>query len=564
MSRFLSIFIVTSLVSIPACNSERQEANQSNKPANINELETSVTKFSLAQGRTQKRWKRWRDIQEQRQDEYNEYMADHASGKEAFLNTPIAFNGVPAILFQLFPYVMPDLANDTTFNLFTGLSRLDDDDILPRGMSLTAPPQGPSIQNVQFTCGTCHTGEITKGNGDTEILIGAPSVNFDINGYRSFLGSIVTHPAYTYENFKQALIQSPIGSLYGTQPENIAKEMFDRAVFLGTENIPAQGQALVGGFKHKVLTKGQVVQSTLGMFSYQGDMTLLHSSPGHVEAFGFATLAFVPREELILDPYTALPKYFSPFPSVADIMSVWQQSERSEAQWDGNIRSKLHRNLGAELGVAGDPRAVNFQNGIDTTAFVENLPAPVYPFDVHMGKAAAGKLIYKFACASCHETEKFMGVDEAGTEPGRARGLTPAARELLVQNLKAICTDGSVEDCNAADEDIIVPRQENPGYLALPLTGIWARAPYLHNGSVPTMYHLLVPESRPDMFYTGYTSYDEDNMGFSWTEGRYLYNTSQLGLSNVGHDDIEVFHNGIDFGKHHFFREALIEYLKTL
>ena len=53
------------------------------------------------------------------------------------------------------------------------------------------------------------------------------------------------------------------------------------------------------------------------------------------------------------------------------------------------------------------------------------------------------------------------------------------------------------------------------GYAAAPLDGVWLRAPYLHNGSVPTLRDLLnAPAERPTSFYRGYDVYDYINGGF--------------------------------------------------
>jgi len=46
------------------------------------------------------------------------------------------------------------------------------------------------------------------------------------------------------------------------------------------------------------------------------------------------------------------------------------------------------------------------------------------------------------------------------------------------------------------------------------LDGVWARAPYLHNGSVPTLYDLLVPSERPSKFVRGSISYDPVRVGY--------------------------------------------------
>jgi hypothetical protein len=95
---------------------------------------------------------------------------------------------------------------------------------------------------------------------------------------------------------------------------------------------------------------------------------------------------------------------------------------------------------------------------------------------------------------------------------------------------------------------------------------VWSRAPYLHNGSVPTLEHLLVPSSRPDTFYRGSSEYDADKVGFAWTasSGGTEYTTDRMGFSNAGHDDIEMHFGGYDFTNDDAAREALIEYLKTL
>lgn len=508
--------------------------------------------------------KAWTLIQTERQKYLDAYLQTNQAALDSFTKAPVGFNGTPAVILRLLPEVLPELWSDASVASFTGLFRGNPSDPFYYGMSLTkAPTTSPSPSTVQFTCAACHTGRVIGPDGQPRILVGAPSTTFDINGYRTLLTASVSHPDYLYEKFRDALLTKTDGTLYG--PDRIADERMDKAIFMsGPAGGPTVGQQMIEGFRATLLQRGAFVQQTLGAYSYHGDMTLLKNSPGHVEAFGFATLAFLPMQEFQADPTGTVVKYFGANPSVADIMSVWRQTDRVSAQWDGNIRNNLIRNLGAELGVAGDPRVVNFQNAVVTTPFVADLPAPVYPFSVDVKKAIEGFGIYLKACAKCHESEAFMGINEVGTEPGRATGLTADARLLLVKNLKASCSDLANPDCEAPDEDIIVPRQDNPGYLALPLTGIWARAPYLHNGSVPTMSQLLVPSTRPSVFKTGNLKYDQVGMGFVWNEDGKLFDTSILGYSNQGHADNKVFNGGIDFKKQPEKLKALIEYLKTL
>ena len=105
-------------------------------------------------------------------------------------------------------------------------------------------------------------------------------------------------------------------------------------------------------------------------------------------------------------------------------------------------------------------------------------------------------------------------------------------------------------------------------YSATPLGGIWATAPYLHNGSVPTLYHLLTGD-RPATFYRGNYTYDEELVGFTWDEVTntsglpLLYDTSFGGYSNAGHTG-PTFNGGIDWDSEQRKLWDLLEYLKTL
>jgi hypothetical protein len=97
-------------------------------------------------------------------------------------------------------------------------------------------------------------------------------------------------------------------------------------------------------------------------------------------------------------------------------------------------------------------------------------------------------------------------------------------------------------------------------YAARPLYGIWAAAPYLHNGSVPTLYHLLLPpDQRPKTFALGAREYDPVKLGFVVNTGcslqDCLVDTSETGDGNGGHLW------GTDLSESD--RMALLEYLKT-
>jgi hypothetical protein len=98
--------------------------------------------------------------------------------------------------------------------------------------------------------------------------------------------------------------------------------------------------------------------------------------------------------------------------------------------------------------------------------------------------------------------------------------------------------------------------------MARKLNGIWATAPYLHNGSVPTLYHMLHPDERPAKFSVGNREYDATKVGYQsdaagtgmnvWT-----YDTTKPGNSNIGH-------RGAQFGTTltEDQKAELVEYLK--
>jgi hypothetical protein len=100
------------------------------------------------------------------------------------------------------------------------------------------------------------------------------------------------------------------------------------------------------------------------------------------------------------------------------------------------------------------------------------------------------------------------------------------------------------------------------GYVSVALEGLWLRAPYLHNGSVPSLADLLQPvDARPKQFWRGYDLYDPVKVGFVTTGADAQrvgtpYDTSRAGNSNAGH----TYGTSLPADS----RKALLEYLKTL
>src|SRR5205807_4934434 len=107
------------------------------------------------------------------------------------------------------------------------------------------------------------------------------------------------------------------------------------------------------------------------------------------------------------------------------------------------------------------------------------------------------------------------------------------------------------------------------GYVAQPLDGIWATAPYFHNGSAPTLWHVLHPDERPAVWRRSEDGYDRERIGLEVTtfdrvpdsartpaERRQYFNTRDFGKSTAGHR----FPDALSEDE----RRAVLEYLKTL
>jgi mono/diheme cytochrome c family protein len=244
----------------------------------------------------------------------------------------------------------------------------------------------------------------------------------------------------------------------------------------------------------------------------------------------------------------------------------WHYKKKQQIYIDG-FAAKGHRPLMQFLLVPS--------NGPDTfdqweddfraiEAYIESLEAPPYPFEIDRALAAEGKPIFNRACSRCHGTygaeetypEKVVPLADVCTDPLRLEATSVQGRTQYQQSWFADY---------GADEVIVDPA----GYVAPPLDGIWASAPYLHNGSVPTLWHLLHPHRRPAVWLRSEDGYDTANVGLevqtfdglpadatSPVQRRRYFDTRKPGKSAAGH----LYPDGLDATQ----KRALLEYLKTL
>lgn len=203
--------------------------------------------------------------------------------------------------------------------------------------------------------------------------------------------------------------------------------------------------------------------------------------------------------------------------------------------------------------------------------FIKSYRPPPFPGPVDAALAMKGRDVYHANCARCHGTysegitdvrliefpNRLSPQEEMNTDPDRWRMISPE----LVRAIRA-----------SAFKDDIAP-EATKGYVAPRLTSLWATAPYLHNGSVPTLWHLMHPEERPERFYVGGHRLDFTKVGIDgvpdaariwrYPEGYIpwatpaLYDTRKPGQSNRGHER--------EFGSlSQVDKQGLLEYLKLL
>jgi len=201
----------------------------------------------------------------------------------------------------------------------------------------------------------------------------------------------------------------------------------------------------------------------------------------------------------------------------------------------------------------------------DIEAYLESLESPKFPFDVNHVLADRGQLVFEQHCAECHGTygtqarypNRNIPIDEIGTDPVRYSALTPEERELYAKSW-------------FTDYGKIPTLLDPPGYLAPPLNGIWASAPYFHNGSVPTLWHVLHPDQRPvvwrrseknefDLTRIGLQVQEMKNVPASMktpAERMEYFDTTGFGKKASGH----TYPDALTEEE----KQAVLEYLKTL
>jgi len=246
---------------------------------------------------------------------------------------------------------------------------------------------------------------------------------------------------------------------------------------------------------------------------------------------------------------------------------AWWHFQRKDFIYIDGFAAKGHRGLMQFMLVRqnGPEKFREWEKDFrDVYEYISSIEAPKYPYEVNQGLLEKGRVAFNRVCSDCHGTygdgskfpNKTITLDEVKTDPVRYQSLTPAHRASYGSTW---FTDygklGNIDD----------PK----GYVAPPLNGVWASAPYFHNGSVPTLWHVLHPDARPVVWKRTEDGYDTKQVGLEVTtfenmpsevesaaQKREYFNTKLFGKSATGHDFPDVLTEDE--------KAAVLEYLKTL
>lgn len=454
---------------------------------------------------------------------------------------------------------------------------------------------------VGLTCAACHTTDLH--HGDTVVRIDGGPAMADVERFLAELAAAVDATSSNDEKmtrFARRVLPDPG---YNETEKAALKE-----------RVEAYSRVL-----------NQLVRRSHGTTPY---------GFGRLDAFGSIL-------NEICETALELPENYHPADAPASFPFLWDTPRLDWVQWNGSAGSPIGRNVGEVLGVFGqlrlmaDPPQGQFRstahlaNLYELEQHIAKLTAPAWPAEfggLDSEKVEAGKSLFAENCVSCHKIKDEDGryptrtigehdyiqtvlvpVDKIGTDPKLAdnfmkRAADPGAlREHLPPPfnampkvprpvLLAVAVSGVIKR-NAGDFSLtpeLMPdlrnhrpegeRPPNPwSYKARPLAGIWATAPYLHNGSVPSLYDLLLPDyERPTRFHVGNREFDPKRVGFvsDPEQGTFLFRVlderGQVipGNSNAGHSGRSFTHRRSEDGTLREFtdaeRWALVEYMKTL
>jgi len=328
--------------------------------------------------------------------------------------------------------------------------------------------------------------------------------------------------------------------------------------------LPGSGESMIG-LPNTEIDAATLAEDIARTFGLKTDQSRLGRARGRTNALVFAIELFRQRNEDLSKRETPLD--VGPY-KAADLDAIpwWHLKKKRRLYTDGGITGDFVRPI-MQFTLAG-PTGEQIRSWeaefVDILAYLRTIPPPRYPWPIEAAAAAEGEKVFERTCAPCHGTygpggeypNRVVPIDQVGTDPTR---LTAATREFRSYYNRTWFGEKA-----HADED-------SAGYIAPPLDGVWASAPYFHNGSVPTVYGVLDPAARPKFFRRvgAPKAYDTRNLGFeievldgparpelAAEARRRIVDTTLPGLGNQGHP----FARALSEAE----KRQVIEYLKTL
>jgi hypothetical protein len=496
--------------------------------------------------------------------------------------------------------------SDTTylarFGFLPDATSAQNPDGLPVGFAkdtVIDPKSGEAVEVVGLTCAACHTGQVEyQGKG---IRIDGGSAAVDLASFQTELGYAVAFAdkiPFRFDRFARAVL----GDNAPDDARGKLRQEFE--AFLNA-----------GLAEKSAADKSKLYQAAGGF--------------GRTDALGrIGNYVFGTELNNANLRVADAPANFPP---------LWYTSWFAWVQYNASIQQPMVRNIGEALGVRArvnltDPAklyrsTVNVKNLWEMEGLLagpaafKGLKPPAWPAEIFgpidQVKAQKGAALYKQHCQHCHlppldsqeiQNPKYweagsdgkhlflklnvIPLDEIGTDPREATGWMQRTAVTDALGLGTVSASvglravtGKIRDMNYdalglsaeqrmewngfRDDDVIAPL----AYRARPLGGIWATPPFLHNGSVPNLYQMLLPADRRDKtFYAGSREFDPMNVGYRTAKfaGGFEFRSDQPndphpGNSNAGHEFRNTPGKGV-IGPELSDEErwSIIEYLKTL
>ena len=474
-------------------------------------------------------------------------------------------------------------------------------DGLPVGLAkdtVVDPQSGETVEVVGLTCAACHTGQVEyQGKG---IRIDGGSATVDLASFQTELGyaaAFADKIPFRFDRFARAVL----GDNASHDAKTKLRQEFE--AFLNT------------GLAEKHAADAGELYAAAGGF-------------GRTDALGrIGNYVFGTELDNANLRVADAPANFPP---------LWYTSWFAWVQYNASIQQPMVRNIGEALGARARVNLTDPGKLYHSTVNVKNLwemenllagptaftglkplawPAEVFGA-IDQAKADKGAALYKQHCQHCHlppldspeiQDPKYwepglngkhflklnlIPLDEIGTDPREASnwaqrtavtdalglGTVPAAVGLRAVTSKIrdvnydaldLSNEQKAEWSGFRDDGVVAPL----AYRARPLGGLWSTPPFLHNGSVPSLYQMLLPADRRNKtFYVGSREFDPKNVGYSTAkfEGGFEFRTDQPddphpGNLNAGHEFRNTPGRGVigpELSDED--RWAIIEYLKTL